>query len=218
MDCVEACSSQALRVAGRYYATDELLRILCRDQGFWGSQGGVTFTGGEPLVQAEFLLAALKKCRANYMHVAVETSAHVATDLLLEVLEWTDWIFIDIKHMDSEAHRKETGAGNELILRNIKAVASARWDGRLIIRVPIIPGYNDTIENLQATAAFVKELGVNEVNILPFHRLGSSKYEQLSLEYKVAHLTPPSEETMLTGKRILESAGLQCYVGYDTPF
>ena len=218
MECVKACSSQALRIAGRPYAVDELLRILKRDQGFWGSQGGVTFTGGEPLAQADFLLAALQKCRSSYMHTAVETCAHVDTDLLLHALPWIDWLFVDVKHMDPAAHRAETGVGNELILRNLQAVASAGWAGRLIVRLPIIPGTNGGIENLQGTAAFVRELGLIQVNLLPFHRLGSSKYEQLGLEYKFAHLAAPAEEIMIAGKRIFEAAGLPCYVGFDTPF
>ena len=218
MDCVKACLSEALQIAGRTYTVDELMRVLIRDQGFWGSQGGVTFSGGEPLFQAGFLLAVLEKCRSNYMHTAVETSAHADTDLLMEVLKQTDWTFIDIKHMDSAAHRAETGAGNELILQNIETIASAGWDGRLIIRVPIVPGYNDTIENLQATAAFMVECNLKEVNLLPFHRLGRSKYEQLDLNYKYAQVPSPSREVMQSHQRIFEAAGLQCYVGSETPF
>ena len=218
MDCVQACLNEALRIAGRAYTVNELLRVLARDQGFWGSQGGVTFSGGDPLFQVEFLLAILEKCRSNYMHTAVETSAYTNVDVLMEVLKRTDWMFIDIKHMDPAAHRAETGAGNELILQNIAAVAAAGWDGRLIIRVPIIPGYNDTVENLRATAAFVAQLNLKEVNLLPFHRLGRSKYEQLGLDYKYAQVPSPSGEVMRSHQRIFEAAGLQCYVGSETPF
>jgi len=218
MDCVKACLSEALQIAGRTYTVDELMQILVRDQGFWGSQGGVTFGGGEPLFQAEFLLAVLEKCRSNYMHTAVETSAHADTDVLMEVLKRTDWMFIDIKHMDSAAHRAETGAGNELILQNIEVAASTGWDGRLIIRVPIVPGYNDTVENLRATAAFMVKLNLQEVNLLPFHRLGHSKYEQLGLNYEYAQAPSPSREIMQSHQHIFEAAGLQCYVGSETPF
>ncbi len=218
MDCVKACLSQALGIVGRAYTVDELMRVLVRDQGFWGSQGGVTFSGGEPLFQEEFLLAALEKCRANYMHTAVETSAHADTAVFIEVLNRTDWIFIDIKHMDSAAHRAETGVGNELILQNVEAVARAAWDGRLIIRVPIVPGYNDAAANLQATGAFLAQLGLKEVNLLPFHRLGRSKYDQLGLKYKYAHVQSPSPAVMQSHQRIFEAAGLQCYVGSETSF
>lgn len=218
MDCVSACYNEALEIAGRYFTVDELMRILHRDQGFWGDQGGVTFTGGDPLLQKEFLLAVLKKCRSDYIHTAVETCAHVNTNTLLEIQEWTDWMIIDIKHMNSAMHWEETGVGNELVLKNIKAMVSVGWDGKLIIRVPIIPGYNDASGNFHAIAELMKELKLTEVNILPFHRLGSSKYEQIGLEYKFAHLESPSRETMLTVKQIFEAAGLQCYVDFESPY
>jgi glycyl-radical enzyme activating protein len=218
MDCVDACLSQALQIAGRAYTVDELMRVLVRDQGFWGSRGGVTFSGGEPLFQAEFLLAVLERCRSNYMHTAVETSAHVATDLLMEVLERTEWLFIDLKQMDSAVHRVGTGVGNELILQNIQAVAGAGWGGRLIIRVPIVPGYNDTAANLHAIGAFLARLNLKEVNLLPFHRLGHSKYEGLGLAYEYATVESPSREAMRSYQHILAAAGLQCYVGSETPF
>jgi len=218
MDCVEACLSEALQVAGRPYTVDELMQILSRDQGFWGSQGGVTFGGGEPLFQAAFLLAVLEKCRSSYMHSTVETSAYANTNTLMQVLKWTDAMFVDIKHMDPAAHRSGTGAGNEPILQNIEAVASCGWDGRLIIRVPIVPGYNDTVENLQATAAFVARLRLEEVHLLPLHRLGHSKYEQLSLNYAYAEVPTPSKEAMRSHQRIFEAAGLRCYVGSEIPF
>ncbi len=217
MACVDACMSEALTVAGRYFAVDELMRILRRDQSFWGDEGGVTFTGGEPLMQSEFLLTILKKCRSEYMHTTIETCAHVPTAVLLKVLQWTDWIFIDIKHMNSSAHKDETGVGNELVLENITAAAHAEWEGRLIIRIPIIPRYNDSTENLRATAEFMKGVHLNEVNLLPFHRLGSSKYEQVGTEYKFANASPPAREAMMSAKQIFEDAGLQCYVDYEMP-
>jgi pyruvate formate lyase activating enzyme len=194
------------------------MSLLRRDQGFWGDGGGVTFSGGEPLAQPEFLLASLKGCRASYMHTAVETCAHVDPDLLREVLRWTDWLFVDLKHMDSAAHRAGTGAGNELILRNVAAVATAGWQGRLIIRVPVVPGFNDTLENFRATAAFVVQLGLGEVNLLPFHRLGASKYEQLGLAYPYGHVAALSGEALQAPQRIFAAAGLRCYVAHETPF
>jgi pyruvate formate lyase activating enzyme len=218
MDCVKACLREALQIAGRAYTVDELMRILARDQGFWGSKGGVTFGGGEPLFQVEFLLAVLAKCRSNYMHTTVETSAYANTDVLMEVLKWTDAMFMDIKHMDSVAHCSGTGAGNEIILQNIEAAASSGWDGRLIIRVPIVPGYNDTVENLQATAAFIARLKLKEVNLLPFHRLGQAKYEQLGLNNECAQMPTPSGDVMRSYQRVFEAAGLQSYIGSEIPF
>jgi pyruvate formate lyase activating enzyme len=218
LDCVQSCLHEALIVAGRFYNVDDLMRILGRDQGYWGDRGGVTFGGGEPLVQAEFLLAVLRRCRSAYIHTAIETCAHVDRDVLMQALEWADWLFADIKHMDSAEHSRGTGAGNELILDNIRAVASAGWDGRLIIRVPLVPGFNDAAENLLAIAEFVAGLSLREVNLLPFHRLGASKYEQLGLAYAFAEVAAPTAESVHAARGIFEAAGLQCYVGSDTPF
>ncbi|MBN2543300.1 glycyl-radical enzyme activating protein [bacterium] len=218
MDCSSACLNEALRISGRYYTVDELMRILLRDQGFWGSNGGVTFGGGEPLLQAEFLLAALKKCQESYMHTALETCAHAPTETLLEALNFTEMLFIDLKHIDPDAHLAGTGVTNNLILENIRAVASSVWNGRLIIRVTIVPGYNDTMENLSQTAEFISKAKLKEVNLLPFHRLGQSKYQQLGLEYEFANASPPSGDEMSKYQGIFENAGLKCYVGYDIPF
>jgi len=218
MKCVNACLNEALSAAGRHYSVSELMRILKRDQSYWGRQGGVTFTGGEPLLQKDFILSVLKQCRSNFIHTAIETSAHVHTDVLMEALKWTDWMFVDIKHMNSKEHGEKTGTGNELILKNLEAVAMADWDGRLIIRLTIIPGFNDTQENLKNTATLMQRLNLKEVNLLPFHRIASSKYEQLSLNYAFAHLKSPSKKIMLKHRRTFEDAGLQCYVDFETPF
>jgi len=218
LDCVRACLKEALKVAGRPFTVESLMKILLRDQGYWGEGGGVTFTGGEPLAQPEFLLAVLKKCRSHYMHTALETSAQARTDLLLAVQKLVDWIFIDLKHMDAAAHEKGTGVTNELILRNIEAAAAAAWTGRLIIRMPVVPGFNDGRENLVATAAFMKKNGLPEVNLLPFHRLGSSKYAQLGMEYAYAGKEVSSGAAMAEAAGIFKAAGLRCSLGSKTPF
>ena len=218
MDCVPACLNQALEVAGREYTLNALMRLLHRDQDYWGEGGGVTFGGGEPLMQADFLLAALERCRSNYIHTAVETSAHAPTEILIQALRLADWVFFDLKHCDSAAHRDGTGVGNELILQNLEVVAAARADCRLIVRVPIVPLFNDAPENLRATADLMRKLDLKEVNLLPFHRLASSKYQQLGLDYAYAHVPPPSKAMMLSHQSIFTQAGLLCYLGANTPF
>ena len=218
MDCVQACINEALKISGSTYTVDELMRVMQRDQHYWGDQGGVTFTGGEPLLQAEFLLAALKICRSHYIHTAIETCAHVNTDVLLKILDWTDWLFIDLKHTSPIAHQKETGVSNELIMRNIEAVSSSNWDGRLIMRTPVIPGYNDNEENFHAIVKFMKKLNLHEINLLSFYRLGSSKYNQLGLKYKYATVEPPLKEKMQEARSFFETAGLICYIDYEPPF
>ena len=217
-DCVKVCYTEALQVSGRWYTVQELMRILARDRQYWGSEGGVCFSGGEPLLQHQFIVAVLQACHQSYIHTALETCAHVPTPKLLEVLPYVDWLFADIKHMNPDQHQRETGVDNALILHNIRRILDSGWNGRLVIRSPIIPGFNDTRENAEGTAIFMKEIGVREINLLPFHRLGASKYEQLGLPYTYAHHESPSPDLMMTLKRVYEARGLACYLGSDTPF
>lgn len=218
-ECVNACLHEASSLSGKYYTVDELMDIFQRDRQFWGGKGGVTFSGGEPLFQRDFILEILKRCKKAYIHVAVETASCFDTDYYMEVMNYVSWVFADIKHMDAVEHKKLTGVENKLILKNIRTLAEKQdWDGFRVPRIPIIPGLNDSEENIRATAKFVKEIGLEVINILPFHRLGESKYRQLGRTYKFAEQKPPSDEHMLSIKKIIEGEGLVCFVGYETPF
>jgi pyruvate formate lyase activating enzyme len=218
-ECISACLHEASSLSGKYYTVDELMAIFQRDRQFWGGKGGVTFSGGEPLLQREFILEILKRCKKSYIHIAVETTSCFDTDYYLEAMNYVNWVFADIKHMDSAEHKKLTGVENTLILKNIRALAEKKdWDGFIVSRIPIIPGLNDAEENIRSTAKFVKEIGLEVINILPFHRLGESKYRELGKTYQFAEQKPPSDEHMLSIKKIIEEEGLVCYVGYETPF
>jgi len=218
-ECTEACLHEATSLSGKYYTVDELMKIFKRDRQFWGSSGGVSFSGGEPLLQRNFILETLKRCNKAFIHVTVETTSCFDTDYYMEAMNYIDWVFTDIKHMNAAEHKKLTGVDNKLILKNIRTLAEKQdWDGFIVIRIPIIPGLNDSEENIRATAKFVKEIGLEVINILPFHRLGESKYRWLSRRYKFEEQKPPSNEHMLSLKKIIEEEGLVCYVGYETPF
>jgi glycyl-radical enzyme activating protein len=216
---VEACLFDAKKVSAEYHTVKELFEILQRDRSFWGEGGGVTFSGGEMLEQHEFMLAISKKCQEAGIHVAVETTACAKTSVFLDIMENVNWAFIDMKHMDSDVHKKLTGVPNELILKNIEALASKPdWDGVFVPRVPLIPGYNDSEENVRATAEFVKRVGLEVIHFLPYHRLGTSKYEELNWDYKLSAVQPPKEEHMQDLVNIVKGYGLYCYSGYDTPY
>ncbi len=217
-NCTEGCYREALKVSGNWINISSLMQVLERDRKFWGSGGGVTFGGGEPLMQHHFVGEALRVCRDHQIHTALETSACCFFEILMEVMPHVDWAFMDLKHMDSLCHREATGIGNEEILRNISALASSGWKGRLIVRVPLITGFNDSEENLVATAEFLRSCGIGELNLLPFHRLGASKYEQLGLCYEYASLESPGPEHMKACSALIEQQGLRCYMGYETPF
>lgn len=217
-DCAKACIYEALTLSGKWMAVGELMDIIRRDMKFWGDGGGVTFTGGEPFLQKEFLLEVLMACKAESIHTSIETSAYVDTEVLLNALQYVDVMFTDIKHMEPEMHREKTGIRNDLILKNIRVLASSDWPGLLVVRIPIIEGYNDIDENITATARFLKEINLDIVNILPFHRMGESKYKQLGLKYKYSEQTAISEEKMKHIQKIFLEHNIGCFIGSNTPF
>ncbi len=216
--CVSACAYEALRVCGKTYSVKEVMQILERDRTYWGSGGGVTFSGGEPLQQSEFLTACLKRCREAYIHTAIETTAHVEQDVFLNVMEGVDFAFIDLKHSDAQAHRAGTGVDNATALENIAALRGCGWPGRLVLRMPLIAGYNDGRENQVRTADFMESLGLFEINLLPFHRLGESKWTQLGLRYPYAGQESMKEENLLALQAYYLERGIACYLGSETPF
>lgn len=217
-DCTKACIYEALVLSGKWMTTGELMNIIKRDMKFWGDGGGVTFTGGEPFLQKEFLLGILKVCKTQSIHTSIETSAYVNTEVLLNALQYIDVVFTDIKHMKPELHLKRTGVRNDIILKNIETLASSDWPGLLVIRIPIIEGYNDSDENITATAEFLKDINLDVVNILPFHRMGDSKYKQLGLQYKYSGHTATSDTKMRHIQKIFLKYDIGCFIGSDTPF
>ncbi len=218
MDCIEVCYTGALQQSGKRYTVDELMRVFSRDRCYWGPQGGITLTGGEPLMQEEFVLDLLERCHDAYIVVCVETSAYVPRTVLQAALPYIDWLLIDIKHMDSARHLEGTGVSNELILDNIRWIASADWPGRMVLRMPVVPGFNDSADNAQATAAFLCEIGQSEINLLPFHRLGASKYEQLGMTYAYAEQPAVAQGALEPLAAIYRQRAITCHLGADTPF
>jgi pyruvate formate lyase activating enzyme len=216
-ECVAACFHGALKSAGREYSLAELAAIVRRDRDFWGADGGVTLSGGEPLFQPEFALALLRLCRESGVHCALETSAFAPAAVFAAAAAECDWLFVDLKHMDAEKHKAGAGQPNGIILENITALGRVRWPGRLVARLPLVPGYNDDEANLSATAAFLLDNGLKEINILPFHPLGESKYRQLGLNWEFA-AAPPSDAALPAAARLFTAKGINCYLGPDTPF
>jgi glycyl-radical enzyme activating protein len=216
--CISECFHEGLALSGKRYSLDELERIFQRDRCFWGKGGGVSFSGGEPLLQKEFMLALLQRCRDLRIHTCVETTACIEGDYFMKAAAMLSWIFVDLKHMDSAAHRRLTGVGNELIHANLRRLAESSLDCFVVVRIPLIPGYNDSEENLRATARFVRELGLEVINILPFHRLGESKWRQVGKEYSFAETTSLERSDLETYIRWIREEGITCYSGWETPF
>lgn len=216
--CAAVCPVQALRVCGRHYTAAELMRIIRRDRSFWGPDGGVTFSGGEPFYQKDFLAGMVKQCKEDYIHTAIETTAQVNRENFLSIMPYIDFAFIDVKHMDSARHRELTGVGNELILSNIGALVQSGWPGRLVLRMPVIEGFNDSEKNIAGLAAFMETLGLFEINLLPFHRLGDSKWEQLGKTYAYKEYTATSQEKLEELQAVFLKRRIACYIGSDTAF
>jgi len=216
--CVRACYREALAVCGNWLTKDGLMRVLRRDRACWGQDGGVTLGGGDPLAQMGFSREILAACSAEGIHTAVETCAHAPTGEFLALMRHVRWAFIDLKHMDPARHVQGTGRDNCLILKNIRALLASGWPGTLMLRMPVIPGYNDDGENLARTAEFVKSAGLRELNALPFHRLGESKYGQLGAPWGLSGQASASAEVMAAVRQAFAAAGIECYVGHDTPF
>lgn len=217
-ECTQACASNALRVCGKEYSVAEIMTILKRDFNNWGSEGGVTFSGGDPLLHPAFLKELLKECKRLQIHTAVETSACVPQASFLELMPYIDFAFIDVKNMNNKQHQQGTSASNTQILSNIEALQASNWPGRLILRTPIIHNYNDSDENARQTIAFMQKNGLFEINLLKFHRLGQTKWEQLGYHYPYSTGGDVSDETMLRLQTQYLDNGILCYLGDKTPF
>ncbi len=192
--CAAACLPGALEQAGREATVDDVIGVVVRDRVFYEtSGGGVTLSGGEPLLQPEFAAALLERSRAEGLHTVVDTSGEGDPEAIARLLPLTDlWLF-DLKHLDTDQHAAFVGVGNELILDNLRrldAAGAAVW-----IRVPLVAGVNDTERNVAALAALLGELScVREVCLLPYHQFQADKYRRLGRDYPGGDLTTPSDE------------------------
>lgn len=212
--CVEACPSEAREIAGKEQTVSEVLEKVLRDKLFIdASGGGMTVSGGECLMHPDFTEALLFAAKEKGLHTAVESCSFASRAVVDQVFKYVDLGLLDIKHMDSAVHKKLTGVPNEVILDNIRHVYHD-LHVPVIIRVPVIPGYNDSDENIAATARFAAEkLGPDvAVHLLPYHRLGDSKKESLGEEVTL-HIEVPSDEHMQHLKSIVESFGLASQIG-----
>lgn len=176
------------------------------------SGGGVTLSGGEPVYQPEFSVSLLKECHKRGIHTAIETCGFQKWDTLLRILQYVDLVLYDLKCMSSIEHVQFTGVDNKIILENAQKIASEKIP--MIIRMPVIPGYNDSKANIKTTAEFVTKLkGVSKIDLLPYHRLGEPKYEKLGRKYKLEGISAPSEEYMQELLSIIECYELQVQIG-----
>ncbi|MBN1848088.1 MAG: glycyl-radical enzyme activating protein [Deltaproteobacteria bacterium] len=213
--CAEVCPNEARSLMGKYMTAREVFDDVNADAIFYqNSGGGVTLSGGDPVAQPEFSRAILKLCHDAGIHTAIETSGFAKWDIFKGILEYTDLVLYDIKHMDSAKHKEYTGVPNEMILENAVRIRK-ELDLSMLGRLPIMPGYNDSPENMERTAQFIaNDLGGGfKVHLLPYHRLGETKYARMEEPDKAVSITPPTEEHMAELVKIFESKGLETVVG-----
>ncbi|GKU26589.1 [formate-C-acetyltransferase]-activating enzyme [Clostridium folliculivorans] len=208
----DKCPTGALDYIGREYTVEEVVNEVKKDIVFYDtSEGGVTLSGGEVLAQPMFALDLLKRLREFSINTAIETSGQGDTEKLLELAKYLDLILFDLKIMDKEKAKDILGADINLIKNNMKELVLNNH--KVIPRIPLIPGYTMEDENISEIIAFVKELGLKEIHILPFHQYGSKKYEYLGKDYSLLDIKPPSEEEVNAIKLKMEQEGLTVFIG-----
>ena len=187
------CFNGAKEICGKTVTSDEVTTEVLNDKPFYeNSGGGVTLSGGEPLAQYDFSLELLKKAKENGIHTAIETCGYAEKSKILEIAKYVDLFLFDCKETDPELHKKYTGVDNKVILENLKALSDT--GSKIILRCPIIPGFNDRAEHFKGISEIADKFsGIEHIEIEPFHPLGESKYSALSREY--ADIQPPDTET-----------------------
>ena len=194
------------------YTVEALVAELVKDKPFYDeSGGGVTLTGGEALLHPEFVLELARALHEAGIHVALETAACVNEDVLSRVLSAVDFAYIDLKHYDDTKHKSGTGVGNALILRNIANALQSSTP--VVIRIPVIPGYNDSETDFAGFAKALQDLGAKEVQLLPFHQLGESKYKRLQIEYAFDGKKQMRDGDLSALAKTLTKAGIQVQIG-----
>lgn len=193
--CAELCPNNAREYVGKNMTVQELMKEIVKDEIFYEqSNGGVTFSGGEPLTQIEFLNEVLERCKERGINTAIETSGFAAWEKISKIADKIDLFLYDIKQINNEKHLKYTGVENALILENLKKLSDKGCN--LFIRMPIISGINDDDEHIQGTIKMLSDINILQVNLLPYHKMGMDKYKRLEREYKLSGMETPSAEKM----------------------
>jgi len=192
-NCVKYCPVNARKVCGQIWSAEDVMDKIRQDKLFFEmSGGGVTFSGGECMLQIGFLQELLMRCKEEGIHTAVDTAGHVPWVYFEQILPYTDLFLYDVKCFSAELHREGTGVSNERILDNLKRL-SAEFAGEIIIRIPVIPGFNMNEEEMRQISAFLKEIRCSKTELLPYHQLGEAKYAALDKE-RIAYEVPSKED------------------------
>lgn len=209
--CVSVCFQEALTLYGKSLTIGEVFQEVIKDKSWYGSEGGLTVSGGEPLMQPAFVVKLFRQCKEAGISTCIETSGHVASEALKTVLEYTDTVLYDLKHMDSNEHKNLTGRSNDILLDNARIVAES--GAKVQFRMPLIPGLNDSPDNIKATSGFLKELmgAKASIELMPYHALGKGKYDALDLTYALP-VTMAETKVVESAKKCFEDEEVTCLV------
>ena len=212
--CADVCPTKAIEMSGRVMTVPEIMEIIEKERVFFDqSGGGVTFSGGEPLIHSEMLIELLDECRKRKIHTARDTAGNVCTEAILVVAKRTDLFLDDLKMMNSEMHKKWVNSSNENILHNLQAISD--FGSKVIIRIPFIGGVNDSMLNIVETARFVAKLSGEKkvVNLLPYHNIAQHKYMKLGKADSFENLVEPNKSTQEKTLSIFAGYGIQATIG-----
>ena len=210
--CAWECIAQAIKISGETMSVEKVWKALKKDMVYYEeSGGGVTCSGGEILLQPEFVNELFKKCRENGVHTCADTAGFGSPEALDLVLEYADLVYFDLKWIDPKRHEELTGVPIEPVIRNFKTICERGIP--VVVRVPLIPEFDDTDANLDAIALFVKENAPGaQVHIMPYHRYGESKYESLGIEYPLKGLRENTPEDLARARGVFENEGVSVEV------
>lgn len=212
--CAEVCPTKAIEISGKTISVAEIINEIEKERVFFDqSGGGVTFSGGEPLIHHKFLIELLDECGKRGIHTAVDTAGLASTEIILEIAKRTNLFLYDLKMMNSEKHRKWVGVSNEKILENMKILAETGV--KIIIRIPLVGGVNDDVDNMTETARFVSQLSGEKkvVNLLPYHKIAQTKYQKLGRPDDFRLLEEPDKEAQTRAVSIFKQLGLEASIG-----
>ncbi|MDD8048083.1 MAG: glycyl-radical enzyme activating protein [Thomasclavelia sp.] len=210
LSCVHSCPGKALSFEGEYQTVDEIVRICLQDKDFYeDSNGGVTISGGEGMFQPEFVETLVDSLKEHHIHVAIETTGYVSKEVFNNLASKFDLLLYDVKHYDSDKHLEGTGVRNELIIENLKYALEKGIE--VLPRIPVIPGFNDSLEDARGLSELLKEVGASRVQLLPFHQFGEKKYELLGKEYSLKNKKALHQEELIEYQQVFLDQGIDCF-------
>ncbi len=211
-ECANACPSGALVLKGRVMTVQQVIRELKKDATTYRrSGGGITLSGGEPLVQHSFASELLKACKSQGWNTAMETTGIGSSEAIETVIPYVDMVLLDVKHRNSGKHRQFTGVPTDGLDKNAPRITQL---SNTVVRVPVIPGFNDTIDEIRDIAAYVTTLtGVRSIHLLPYHSFGENKYDLLGRDYELKNVRQMKPEDLAEHKKAVEAYGLNCVIG-----